>query len=249
MTLRVASEAFLTEEQVRDAPNCGCITDDTPTSAVVLGYIDAASDMIAIVTGLRIAGRQTVIARPCRTGDVYRCGCCDLDVIPLGDERPAVTQVKIDGEVLAADYWWLHWNRVSWVIARKPLAGETTPRCWPSWQKRYLADTEDDTFSITFTQGIHVDDQLITDAALEIVCDLASDVTTQANAIEGAVSADMGGVRVELETDRLNRIRNGEMGPMTRRMMGVLNPEGRSSSMLWAPELTMGWELNLEVAA
>lgn len=248
MTRRSAAEAFLTVEQVRESPNCGCITDTTPDDETIEGYVDAASDVIAISTGMRIRGRQTLIARPCRDACVDMCPCCGLDVIPLGDEQPVVTQVKIDGEVLDSAYYWLHWNRVSWVLARRPLPNETTPRNWPSWQKRYLADTEDDTFSITFTTGTFVDQQLIVDAALEIVCDLATDSEKLANTIEGAISADMGGVRVELQTDLLARIRAGEMGPMTRRMMGLLAPDGRSYSMVWAPELTLGWQLNLEVA-
>lgn len=249
MTLRAASQAILTIEEVRADTQCGCVTDTTPDDDTITSYIHIASDVVAITTGMRIAGRQTLVARPqrCATEIVY-CNCCGLDVIPLGDEDPTVTQVKIDGEVLAADYWWMHWDRVQWVLARKPLANETTPRRWPSTQKRWLADTETDTFSITFTRGMHVDDHLIKQAALEIVCHLATEDTIRDRTIEGATSLELGGVRVEVSEELLERVRSGEMGPMTRRMLGVYAPTGRSYSMLWAPELTMGWELGLEVA-
>jgi hypothetical protein len=261
MTLRVASEPFLTEAQVRRS-DCACIGANSPSQDVVEDLIDEASDIIAIVTGQFIAGRQSVIARPCATGMVScdPCPCCELDAIPLGDAdtRPVITEVLVDGEALDEDYFWLHWNRVQWMLARRPNPNlnELRPPHWPTWQKRYLAITEEDTFAIRLTQGIHVDDaHVIQAAALEIVCDLANDDSVRANAIEGAVAVSAGGANVVLDrnqgraTDdsRLARIANGELGPMCRRMMGIYAPGGRSHNMVWAPELTFGWELNLEI--
>lgn len=251
MTLFVASEMMATVDQVRADTTCGCVTDTTPDSDVIVEYIHAASDMIATVTGLRVAGRQAVVARPTRMHCdewMSECSCgCGLDVIPLSDERPNVTQVKIDGETLSSSYWWMHRNRTHWVLARKPLAGELAPRAWPSNQKRYLDDTEDDTFAIYFTQGIHVDTHIVTAAALEIVCDLIAEDNRKANALEGVSEITVGGTTARLDEDRLMRIANGELGPMTRRLMGVMSPQGRSTSEVWAPELTLGWDLNLEI--
>lgn len=259
--LRVASEQFVTVAQVRQS-DCACIGANSPSDDVIGLLIDEASDMLAIVTGQYIAGRQSVIARPCRTGDYMcaPCPCCDLDAIPIGDAdaRPVITEVLINGTPLNTDLYWLHWNRVAWMLARRPnaAAGETSPPSWPSWQKRYLATTEEDTFAIRFTQGIHVDDaHVIQAAALEVICDLANDDTIRANAIEGAVSVSAGGANVVLDRNlvrtsdetRLKRIANGELGPMSRRMMGIYAPNGRGHSMVWAPELTFGWELNLEI--
>lgn len=258
MTLRVASQQFLTREQIIRG-GCGCIGANSPVE-VLDNLNDQASDLIAIVTGQTIAGRQAVIARPCSSNyGCIPCPCCDLEAIPLGDgdTRPVVSQVWIDGEQLDESLYWLHWNRVQWMLAKRPLPNENTPRHWPTWQKRYLAFTEEDTFAIRFTQGIHVDDAdlVIQAAALEIVCDLAEDDMVKANAIEGAVSVSAGGSNVVLDRNlvrtsddtRLKRIANGELGPMTRRMMGIFAPTGRSHSMVYAPELTFGWELNLEI--
>lgn len=261
MTLWVASEQFVTEAQVR-ASDCSCIGANSPSSDFVNDLIDEASDMLAIVTGQRIAGRQTVIARPCRTTDMMctPCPCCGLDAIPLGDAdtRPVITQILIDGDEIADDFYWLHWGRVQWMLARRPnpALNETSPPDWPSWQHRWAATTEDDTFAIRFTQGIHVDDAyVIGAAALEVICDLANDDTVKARAIEGAVAINAGGTSVVIDRNlqrtsdetRLKRIANGELGPMCRRMMGIYSPAGRSHSMVWAPELTYGWELNLEI--
>lgn len=261
MTLHVASEQFVTVAQVRAWNNCSCIGANSPADEVIERLIDEASDSLAIVTGQRIAGRQSVIARPCATGfSCEPCPCCLLDAIPLGDadSRPVITEVLIDGTAVNSDLYWLHWNRVMWMLARKPDASlnETYPPHWPTWQKRWAAHTAVDTFAIRFTQGIHVDDPfIIQQAALEVICDLAQDDTVRANQIEGAQSVSAGGANVMLDRNiqaasddtRLKRIANGELGPFCRRMMGIYAPGGRSTSMVWAPELTMGWELNLEI--
>ena len=249
MTLFVANEMFVTVDEVRADDTCACVTATTPDSDVLVEYIHAASDMLATVTGMRVAGRQAVIARPtrmCNYGEMC-CPCCGLDVIPISDERPNVTQVKIDGATLSSSYWWMHWNRTHWVLARKPLAGEQTPRAWPSSQKRYLDDTEDDTFAIYFTQGIHVDTHIIKQAALEVVCDMLSEDLVRKDGLEGVTDITLGGATASLDEHRLMRIASGEVGPMSRRLMGVMSPTGRSHSEVWAPELTYGWDLNLEI--
>lgn len=64
MTRLVAAEQFVTEQEVRDAPHCGCIGANSPSSEVVSALIDAASDTIAIVTGMRVMGRVDIVARP-----------------------------------------------------------------------------------------------------------------------------------------------------------------------------------------
>lgn len=258
--LRAASQSILTVAQVR-AGDCPCIGANSPDDDTVQTLINKASDMIAIVTGGGISGRQSVIARPCRSADYLcaPCPCCDLDAIPIGDadSRPVITEVLVDGVAIDEAYYWLHWNRVMWMLARRPNAAlnETRPPDWPSWQHRWAAHTDTDTFAIRFTQGIHVDDLVIQDAALEVVCDLANASPVRANAIEGATSVNLGGSNVVRDPNRLStsddtrlkRIANGELGPMCRKMMGIFAPGGRSRSMVWAPELTFGWELNLEI--
>lgn len=245
MTLRVASEAFVDIAAVRADENCGCVTPTTPTDAAIQSVIDSASDDIATVTGMRIAGRQSVIARPCRSADWCECPCCGLDAIPLGDERPTVTKVIVDGVELTTTQWWLHWNRVSWMIARLPTGTETTPPRWPSWQHRWKADTEADTFAIYFTQGIHVDSHDITAAALEVICDRLTESRKRVESLDGITSVTLGGTTAVVDQDRLGRIAKGELGPMTRRLMGIVSPTGRSHSEVWAPELTHGWDLHL----
>lgn len=249
VTLRVASEAILTIQQVRDDARCACVTADDPADGVLQAIIDQVTDDLATVSGGAINGRRSVVARPCRHEDrCVPCGCCGLDSIPLGDLRPEVTQVKIDGDVIPSDQYWMHWNGISWVLSRKPGPTQVSPPRWPSTQHRWKADTEDGTFSITFTQGIHVDSHAITEAALEAVCDKVTALQRRETTLEGVTSITLGGATAQLDDDQLDRITNGEIGPATRYLLGVVAPDGRRTSEVWAPELLGGWDLNLEVA-
>lgn len=248
MTLRVADEAFVTLAQVRaDDTNCPCVTPLYPSDADLQEIIDSVSDDLATVIGMRITGRQDVIARPCRLDDWCSCACCDRDAIPLGDERPVVTEVKINGTTLAADEYELHWNGISWVLHRNPTGTQLYPPHWPSYQRRWLADTEDNTFAIHYTQGIHVDKDIIVDAALEVICDRITD-RKRTESLDGISSITIGGTTAVVSEDRLDRIRSGELGPKTRTMMGIMAPHGTTSSAVWAPELRQGWSLNLSLA-
>lgn len=254
MTLRHASEAFLTVAQVRAADSCGCIRANTPADAVITALIEAASDALSTVTGGGVSGRQRVTARPCRLDECSPCDCCDLDAIPLSEDKPATIVVKIDGVLQSSSTYWLHPGRLTWMLARISDDGLSS-RSWPSHQKRFLADTAEDTFSITFTHGVHIDQHIITAAALEVVCDFASDEHLMTNLLDGVTNVQLGDASVTIDPNRLaeatdtrlNRIANGELGPMTRRMIGILG-QSRSPSTVWAPELRQGWEMNYQVA-
>src|SRR5690606_16402138 len=102
MATQTAAEPFLTVEQVETSDWCaGCLPTGPEGDEQIAKWIDEASDLIATVTAMRVAGQMDVIARPCRTGMLCDCicYCCHLDSIPLGDQKPTVTQVKINGEV------------------------------------------------------------------------------------------------------------------------------------------------------
>lgn len=247
MALRTANAQLVTVAQVR-AADCACITADTPDDDTINGYIDAASDAVAMVTGGLISGRRTVKARPCRTTVGLWCECCGVDAIPLGDNEPEVTEVKIDGDVLDPSTYELHPSRVGWNLVK--VSTTTRPTAWPSSQSMWRPDTEDDTFSITFTEGTHVDGHLVESAALEIVCDLASETIRRVNELpDGVTTANLGGVTVVVDSDRLERIARGELGSNVTRMMGLYAPSGRTGSLVWAPEVSGGWDLHLRPAA
>jgi hypothetical protein len=246
MVLRVAHEQFVTKAAVRAADSCGCVTPSDPPDAELDLIIDAASDAIARVTGMRVAGRRQWLARPCRSEYGQDCcSCCGLDAIPLGDNDPVVDQVKIDGAVVDPATYQLHPTRIGMGLV-KVSTDLTRPTNWPSSQPLWAPDSEDGTFSILYTTGSYVEDLVISDAAIEIVCDLAAGTASTVNALDPRVTqATVGGVTMVLEEDRIERVRSGDFGPMTARMMGLLAPTGTATSAVWAPELAAGWDLHL----
>lgn len=267
MTLRYAAEQMTTPESVRGAANCGCVTPDYPSGDDLDLLIDAASDAIARLSGMKARGRVTYLARPCRSSwgcASFLCACCGLDAIPLGDADPHVDHVWIDGVELPGSEYALHSSLIGWNLVRlrssEQIANNLHPRDWPSWQDRwrnYTSTTDTPTFAIEFTTGMHIDDIYIERAANELVCDLLTEGTQSATALpDGVISSDLGGVSVQLSSDRiselterLDRIAAGQLGPAFTRMMGLLAPQGRSGSIAWSPELLGGWDLNLSTVA
>lgn len=261
MTLRIAAEQMTTVESVRRSPDCGCITPDDPSDDALELLIDAVSDTVARLSGMRARGRINYIARPCRMGGChYTCGCCDLDAIPLGDANPDVSRVMINGVELADSEWELHSGLTGWNLVRlrsaADLAANRRPRDWPSWQDRWRdweSTTDIPTFAVIFETGMYVDNIYIERAANELVCDLLTEQADLDQALPAeAIGANLGGVSVSLASDRisaiterLERISAGQLGPAFTRFMGIFAPAGRATPVAWAPELLGGWNLNL----
>ena len=219
------------------------MTDSDPDDATVDELIDQASDALTILSGGKVAGRTTVTFFPSRV--LYRlflCCCgCGLDAIPLSDKDPVVTEVKIDGDALATSAYNLHSSLDGrWNLVRE--ADDLQPNSWPSCQSMWRPDTADDTFSVTYTYGEHIE-WMIEQAALELVCDFAAEGAIQTNQIaQGATSANLGGVNVSFGdgftlAERLERLQAGDLGPAVSRFMSVYAPGGRTHSEVWAPEL------------
>lgn len=99
------------------------------------------------------------------------CGCHGPRRIQLGGYPiTGITEVKVDGVVLdPAEYQIVD---LEW-LERCPNVGETTPRHWPCCQRIDLPDTEDHTFSVTFTFGEPPPRAGVL-AAASLACDLAA---------------------------------------------------------------------------
>lgn len=235
MTLYWAYEQFVSLATVRASANCTCVTDSSPDDATVNELIDQASDAMVHLTAGKIAGRRTITARPCRVLYETTCSCgCRLDAIPLEGPDPVVSEVKIDGVALSSGDYTLHSGRDgrSYLVR---VATTDRPDSWPSTQSSWRPDTEDDTFSITYTYGHHVD--WITErAALELVCDFAADDVRKTNQMgAGTTSANMGGVTVGIR-ERMERLAVGAFGQAMERFLTVYGPDNGTSEV-WAPEL------------
>lgn len=247
MATNLACDPFMTVEEFEALDSCAdCLVGVTDEQ--LAAWIDEASDLIAILSGMRVYGRCSLVARPCRKGLRCGCDCCHLDAIPLGDMKPTIDEVLIDGVTISPEEYDLHWGLNGWSLV---LLGDGTthPGYWPSYQKRYLADTEDDTFAVYLTVGVHVDRAIVQAAVVDIVCDIAAEVAggyRNVNELEDSViQAQVGNATVVVDRERLARLQHGEISANMNRLLGVLAPQGRAVSAVYAPELAEGWDLNL----
>lgn len=85
----------------------------------------------------------------CSCNRSTRTGCSSVPELKLADRVVEIIEVKVDGEVVPADEYRLDDHRYL-VGLRRPDGSERT---WPCCQRDDLADTEVDTFSVTFVRG------------------------------------------------------------------------------------------------
>lgn len=98
-----------------------------------------------------------------------RCGCSSRAMIELPSQPVIdITEVKVDGVVLGAAFYRV--DEWKWLV-RLPDADGTNPG-WPCCQRLDLADTEDETWSVTYTFG-RTPPQAGLEAAKELACQLA----------------------------------------------------------------------------
>jgi hypothetical protein len=233
------STAWTTSDEVAAC----CSIEDGTDPEVFDPYVDSASQLLYLMSGrlyYGLASKDGV--RPlCQPG----CGCgqilsrghivappdwkwwgecsgpCDPSRVLLsGYPVRSVTQVKIDGVVLdPAEY---RLERYRWLVR---LNGES----WPSCQSLGLADTEEGTWSVSYTYG-QSPPQIGRDAANELACQLykacAGDDDCAIPA--GAVRLTRAGVTIE----RGIFSRNPRTGAWATGMMSVdlflnaVNPQG-----------------------
>lgn len=121
--------------------------------------LQVASDVLFNLTGRQWPGECDEVVRPCgyRRGDSCgclsssTCGCRRLSQLQLpGRPVAAVTEVKIDGVVLDTARYRVDDHR--WLVYL-PESDQAERRGWPCCQRLDLADTEVDTWSVTYTYG------------------------------------------------------------------------------------------------
>lgn len=156
---------------------CCDVAIGTETS-VLDDYVASASQILFELSGRLYSGLCEKTVRPCRTGctcgiqvlsrgyviepwiwagaswtcDGNPCGCSPLsEVLLSGYPVREITEVKIDGDIVDPATYRLDGHR-HLVRVRDP-ADPDTPLAWPACQLLDLPDTEDGTFSVTYTYG------------------------------------------------------------------------------------------------
>lgn len=121
--------------------------------------LQVASDVLFNLTGRQWPGECSTTVRPCgyRRADSCgcmssrTCGCRRLSELQLPGPVVSVEQVKIDGEVVPTARYRVDDHRH---LVYLPESDSAERQGWPCCQRLDLADTEDDTWSVTYTFGM-----------------------------------------------------------------------------------------------
>jgi hypothetical protein len=119
--------------------------------------LQIASDVLYNFTGRQWPGQCQTTVRPCGYRQPDSCGCLSsttcacsrLSELDLPGSVVSIDQVKIDGVVVSSDRYRVDDYRH---LVYLPEDGGDRDG-WPCCQRLDLADTEDDTWSVTYTYG------------------------------------------------------------------------------------------------
>lgn len=236
-----ACSAFTTALAVEEW-GCSCLVEESEVD-VTEQAIDAASDVLVILSGFRVTGPCTKTVRPISSGV---CGFPHggrhdsifatplpyngIPYIPLRGPNTDVVGVKVDGVALAdSDFGLFDGQNLFFRSGR-----------FPSANNLLLADTEAGTWSITFSFGNPID--FITQcAASELACVLAAALLGKKSTLPpGVVSANIQGASVVVDQEA--RDDPGSL-PAVARFLDVYAPNGRNVSGVIFPGLDQGWTL------
>lgn len=241
--LRAASEQFTSADAVRES-GCSCITEADPSDDVLDDLIDQASDELCRLSMGRVYGRTQTTVRPCRDTCYESCGCgCGLDAVPLWGPDPVVSAVTIDGETIDTNLYTIHERRGGYYLVRVSGDG-VRPPSWPSWQDLWRPLSQDNTFSVTYEFGVHVD-RTIEQAAIELVCYYVAQMQNKRNRLpKGTTTASYNNVSLSLRERQLAPDGSGADGAAVGEKMSEFAAFwGGPRSFFWSPELDNGWSL------
>jgi hypothetical protein len=232
MTLQVACESFIEFGDV----TCDC--GDT-TEEEMQELIDSASDIIAIITGGKVAGRCTDIVRPCGgrscscgSSTLSGCGCVPIDGITLAGMDPTIEEILIDGDPFE-----------EYAIVDGTLLVRTDGAAWPGYQDITRPPDQAGTFQVEYSYGWVPG--LAKDAAAEIVCSfIKSGPQDSRKPHPNTRSMSISGVQISLEQMADEIKRRAFLMPFVSRLLTVYAPNGPTPTFVYSPELENGWTLH-----
>jgi hypothetical protein len=233
----LACESFADVDAVLAREECTLTDDDFD---LIGDALDAASDIVYVLSNGRVTGMCTKTMRPVRRsgGWCTSFGPPDpwfdtygVDCIPLADNLISVDSVKVDGLGLLPSEYGLLDNTV---LFRKDAS------YWPRVNNLLLDDTEVGTFSVTYKFG-NLPDWLAQAATVDVAIQLLDDFGRGRGYLRGVRSANIQGASVQLE-QQASALASAGL-PMLERFLNVHAPMGSVTSGVWAPELENGWLL------
>lgn len=188
-----------------------CDPPESAEDATLAALVEEANETAYALLGRRFPGPCEAVVRP-----VLRGECWDgrrSAQIPLNMPVVAVTEVKVDGAVVTD--WHL---RDGYLLCRNT-------GYWPTSQKVYLPDTDDDTFSVAYSFG-PTPPALAVRCALEIaVKGWEGRLADPAYALgPGVTSASSQGLTVQIDPEKAASY------PVTLQAVATFNPDGS-----WVP--------------
>lgn len=237
MATLYACQRFVTAEQVFTF-GCDCLVheEDPGVTEIVEAAADAASDILAILTGFRVLGKCARTVRPIGGSACYPVNDLSwagadrfggLATIDLGPEA-TVVKITIDGVDLEP-------TEYSILDGQYLLRREGS---WPTYNDLRLTAGQVGTWTIQLTNG-HDADFLTVAAALELTCELtATRLGKKSRLPPGTTSVNIQGAAVQVE-----RAAQKEMLQATQRFLTVYAPNGPNVVAVWSPELEQGWNL------
>lgn len=236
--LQVACQSFLDPDDVE----CDC---DALSDGELEEIIDAASDVIAILSGGAVTGRCCEVVRPRRVdGPVcgcferfgrwgQACSCQRLQGITLRGPNPEITGVLLDGEQF-----------IDHAIVDGRLLVRTDGKYWPGCQSVTRSTLDRGTLEIQYSYGLHLD-HMMKSAAAEIVCWLIKNPAQGEQKVPvGTRGISVAGVQITLDTVLSEVKRKTFLLPHTTRLLTVYAPNGSQPPFVYSPELEDGWQLH-----
>lgn len=209
---------------------CDAIAGSDPS--VYDSYAQAASDTLYALSGRQFPGLCETTVRPCECRTCPPdacCGCCHLSRVKLaGWPVRAVTEVLIDGAEVSG--WWLDGHK--WLVRGPDENGRR--QTWPGCQRLDLPDTEQDTFSVTYSYGADPPEAGLL-AAAELACQIATAATGGECALPpGTTRVTRQGITVDLD-----KAMTALMSlPLVSLFLETVNPTGaRRRSSAWSPDI------------
>lgn len=223
------------------AYGCDCLDPNDPDDlAAASEAIEAASDLLMLISGGRVFGRCTTTVIPfgpggnCVPYDAPYNAFPEGNVIPLRGPNTEIIEVNIEGAIVPITAYRL--------INRRYLM-RVDGESWPSSNSFDVTDS--DHWFVVYRFGPGDPDKLTRDAANELACELSKDAAGRKSLLPlGVKSINLQGVSAQLE-DAADALMSGsENMPAVARFLGAYNPhEQRNATGIWSPELEQGWEL------
>jgi hypothetical protein len=205
---------WITGDDVAD-----CCSVESTSGALFDVVASQSQDLLFELSGRLYVGECERTVRPCRTScgcgwqvlsrghlvqwrgsewwcDSNACGCAPLSRVKLaGYPVRAISEVKIDGDIVDPATYRLDEQR--FLIRVRELSTDDV-LSWPGCQSMDLPDTQEGTFSVTYTYGADPPEAAI-NAAAELACELykACDMSLTCALPTGTTRVTRQGITIE----------------------------------------------------